>query len=118
MYFKPVFSLFTWVNEKKAFTFTMRDVDLSLLAYMPGPHPVRYRLKATIFLIYRHGASLARREMGNEWNMLGLCLLGSFVISYETAPVNSVTVREAEIDTSFPVHHSLACPKPLVYNVS
>lgn len=71
-----------------------------------------------IFLIDGHRASLARRETGNEWNMLGLCLLGSFVISYETAPVNSVTLIEAETDTSFPVPRSLACPKPLLYNVS
>lgn len=56
--------------------------------------------------------------MGNEWNMLGLGLLGSFVISYETVPVNSVTRIEAETDTSFPVPRSLACPKPLLYNVS
>lgn len=106
------------MNKKRAFTFTVRDVDSSILAYHAGTHPLRYRPKATIFLIDGHGASLARREMGNEWNMLGLCLLGSSVISYETAPVSSVTLTEAETDTSFPVSHSLACPKPLVYNVS
>ena len=100
MYFKPVFCLFTWVNEKKAFTFTTRDVDSSILAYMPEPHPVRYRLKAAIFLIYGRGTSLVREEMGNERNMLGLCLLGSFVISYETAPVNSVTLIEAEMQSA------------------
>lgn len=113
MYFKPVSWLFTWANKKKAFTFIMGGIDWPILACVPKARLISYRLKATIFLTYGYGPSLPTRRMRNEWNMLGFHLLGLFVTSYEAAPASSLTLIGAEIDTSFPVHLSFACPKPL-----